>query len=126
MSTPADRLAAETYVSLETFKKDGTGVPTPVWVAGLDGKLVVVTDGSSYKVKRLRRNGRVRVAPCDVRGKLRGDWVEGTCVILEDPARAQAAYQALRAKYGWQFAMLDLGAKLSGSFKRRKYLEITV
>lgn len=126
MSTIAERLAAETYVSLESFKKDGTGVPTPVWVAGVGGKLVVVTDGTSYKVKRIRRNPRVRVAPCSARGAVRGEWVEGTCRFLEDPAQAQVAYQALRAKYRWQFVLLDVGAKISGSFKRRMYLEITV
>lgn len=126
MSTIAERLSAETYVSLESFKKDGNGVATPVWVAGVGGKLVVVTDGTSYKVKRIRRNARVRVAPCSARGAVRGEWVEGTCRILEDADQAHVAYQALRTKYGWQFAMLDMGAKISGSFKRRVYLEISV
>ena len=53
MSTPLD---GETYISLETFRKDGSGVKTPVWAAALDGKLVVMTDGTSHKVKRLRSN----------------------------------------------------------------------
>src|ERR1700729_2183968 len=46
--------AAERYISLETFKRDGGGVKTPVWAAPLDGALVVFSAGDSFKVKRLR------------------------------------------------------------------------
>ena len=53
MGTPLDK---ERFISLETFKKNGDGVKTPVWSAPLDGKLVVFTAGGSYKVKRLRNN----------------------------------------------------------------------
>jgi hypothetical protein len=125
-TTDSRALADEPYISIESFKKDGGGVKTPVWCAPLDGKIVVVTDGTSYKVKRVRRNPKVRVAPCDARGNVRGAWATGECVIIEDQARAERAHQALRDKYGWQVKLLDLGAKLSGRIKRRAYLEITV
>jgi PPOX class probable F420-dependent enzyme len=118
-------LAHERYINLETFKKDGTGVKTPVWVAALDGKLVIVTGGDSFKVKRIRNNEKVRAAPCDARGKLRGAWVEGTAKIVDDPAFVVRAHAALRKKYGIQFMLLDLGAAISGRIKGRAYLEVT-
>jgi len=127
MATPdSPALAKETYINLESFKKDGGGVKTPVWCAGLDGKIVVLTDGTSYKVKRIRRNPKVRVAPCDMRGEVRGPWVEGECQVIEDPAHAERAHRALRDKYGWLFRLTDAASRLAGRIGRRAYLEITV
>jgi PPOX class probable F420-dependent enzyme len=127
MPTPdATALAAERYINIESFKMDGGGVKTPVWCAGLDGKLVVVTDGTSFKVKRIRRNARVRLAACDGRGKVRGEWVEASAVIMDDAERAARAHQALQAKYGLQVSVLDFFSTLFGRKKRRAYLEITV
>lgn len=120
----AGPLADETYVNLETFKVDGTGVRTPVWVAPLDDTLVVFTDGTSYKVRRIRRNSRVRVAACDVRGGNNGPWSEGICVVMDDGAREARAYEALREKYGWQMRVVDLVSWLGGRIGRRAVLEI--
>ncbi len=127
MGTSESRaLADERYINIESFKKDGGGVKTPVWCAPLDGKIVVVTDGTSYKVKRVRNNPKIRVAPCDARGGVRGAWVDAECHIIEDPERKQRAHEALKQKYGWQVWILDMGAKISGRIGRRAYLEITV
>jgi PPOX class probable F420-dependent enzyme len=123
MTTPLDDAR---YVSLETFRKDGTGVKTPVWAAPLDGRLVVFSEGASYKVKRLRNNPKMRVAACDVRGKVRGEWIEGTGRILENPEDIARALKALRAKYGFQSAVTDFFARLTGRFERRAYLELTL
>lgn len=120
------RLGKESFINIESYRRDGGGVKTPVWCAELDGKLVVVTDGTSYKVKRIRRNPKVRVAPCDARGGLRGEWVEGECHIIEDAERAKRAHATLQAKYGWQFRLLDFGSWLSRRMKRRAYLDISV
>jgi PPOX class probable F420-dependent enzyme len=124
MAEPSTPLGNERYINLETFRKDGTGVKTPVWAAPLDGRLVVFTDGTSYKVKRLRNNPKVRAAACDARGNVRGDWLEGTARILDDEAHIARAGKALRAKYGWQLAGLDFFSRLAGRIKRRAYLEI--
>ena len=94
--TPLD---AERYINLETFRKDGTGVKTPVWAAALDGRLVVFTDGTSYKVKRLRANPAIKAAACDVRGNVRGAWHDGTARIrhwTHRPARVRDGCQAGR------------------------------
>jgi uncharacterized protein len=121
--TPLD---AERYINLETFKKDGAGVKTPVWAAPLDGKLVVFTDGTSYKVKRLRRNPAIRAAPCDVRGNVKGAWLDGTGRILEADADKARAMVALRRKYGWQIRVLDVFSWLGRRIGRRAYLELTI
>lgn len=120
----APPLAREKYINLETFKKDGTGVKTPVWAAPLDGTIVVFSAGDAYKVKRLRRDPRVRAAACDVRGKVRGEWIEGTGRIIEDPAHVERAHAAMRSKYGWQMAVGDFFAGITGRTKRRAWIEL--
>src|SRR5580704_7783028 len=68
MAQPSfQELAAARYVSLMTFRRNGIGVPTPLWIAPHDGKLYAVTDGTSAKMKRLRATDRVRLAACDAR-----------------------------------------------------------
>lgn len=119
-----EALAAESYISLATFRRTGASVETPVWVARLDGKLYVVTDGTSAKVKRLRASKRVRVAACDVRGRVRGEWYEGSGRIVREARLITRAHGALHEKYGWQMWLLDAGARLFGRFARRAYLEI--
>ena len=123
----ADRtpLDAEQYINLETFKKDGTGVKTPVWAAALDGKLVVITNGTSYKVRRLQNNPRLRAAGCDARGNVHGPWYEGTAKIL-DEAGALRADAVLAKKYGLPYRALRLAQAISGRKKHRTYLEIAI
>ncbi|MET7706097.1 PPOX class F420-dependent oxidoreductase [Micromonospora sp. NPDC005413] len=70
--TTLDRLSAEKYILLTTFRKDGRAVPTPVWAVRDGEALAVWTRADSGKVKRIRRNGEVTVAPCDVRGRPHG------------------------------------------------------
>src|SRR3954447_20071202 len=103
MSDNGTKLDDERYISLETFRKDGSGVKTPVWAAALDGKLVIVTDGTSFKVKRLRANSKCRIAGCDARGKsIHTDWHDATCRILDDASQIERAHHVLKEKYGWQ------------------------
>lgn len=77
-----DQLKHEKYISLVTFRKDGTAVATPVWFAEREGRLYVMTRSDSGKVKRLRRNAQVRVAPATIRGSVTGAAVEGTARVL--------------------------------------------
>lgn len=121
--TPLDTAS---YISLGSFKKDGSVVQTPVWVAPLDGKLVVYTLRETYKVKRVRRNPAVRVAKCDVRGNVLGEWFEGTCRVVEDKEHEKRAYAAFREKYGLMQRLGDVMSTISGRIKRRVILEITL
>ena len=96
-------LQGRKYFNIETFRKNGQGVRTPVWFAGEpeDGapeKLYVYSTADSGKAKRIRNNGRVRVSPCDVRGKLLGEWVEARAEIVTG-AEAEHGMTLLNKKY---------------------------
>ena len=106
--------AGQKYLNLETFKKDGTGVKTPLWFAESDGKFYVYTTADSWKVKRLRHNSRVRIAPCDMRGNLKGTWVEAQAQVV-DEAEARRGHQLLDAKYGWLKKIGNFFGKLRGN-----------
>ena len=123
MGTPFDR---DPYVCLLSYKRDGTGIATPVWAAPLDGKLVVFTLRDTFKVKRIRRNPNVRVARCSMSGKLLGPWLNGTCVVVKDAAEVARAYAALDAKYGWKMRLGTLFRRIFGGLEKRLILAITL
>ncbi len=119
-------LRDQPYLSLATFRRSGKAVETAVWFAAADTKLYVFTAGDSGKVKRLRNSPRSRVAPCDVRGRVLGDWTDARTHIVEDPTSVETAYAALRAKYGLQMHITDLLSRLTGRYAKRAILEIQV
>jgi hypothetical protein len=112
------------YLSLATFRADGSEVATPVWYVAIDGRLYVVSAGDAGKVKRLRRSSRARVAPCDARGGVRGRWRDATARVVTDPSTIAQADAAMRLKYGWQKRLLDTFSRLSGRYHRRAWIEI--
>jgi len=118
--------ARERYVSLATFRRNGAEVRTPIWFAVIDQRLWMMTGGETGKVKRLRNNPRVRVAPSDVRGIVHGPWRDGTARIAADPREIAEARAMLRAKYGWQATLLDVVSRLSGRIRRRVWLEVAL
>src|SRR4030095_10666582 len=80
-------MAKEKYISLTTFKRDGTPVATPVWVVSDDGRrLLVWTGASTWKGTRIRRDPQVRVAASDFKGKTRGETYDGVARLLDDSA----------------------------------------
>lgn len=112
------------YLNLATFRRNGTPVETPVWFAEYEGIYYAFSAGDAGKVKRLRNSPRVMVAPCDVRGKPDGEWIEGSAWIVNDVSDRNAAFRALREKYGWQMRMLDVGAALAGRIGKRAVIAI--
>ncbi|MCC6640566.1 MAG: PPOX class F420-dependent oxidoreductase [Deltaproteobacteria bacterium] len=120
------RLDRESYVSLETRRRDGRRVQTPVWFAAHDGRLYVFTEGRAGKVKRLRNFPELRLAPCSVRGKVHGEWIAGTGRVVSDSLIVAAAYAALRRKYGLLMATADFFSRLTGRMAGRAILEIEV
>jgi PPOX class probable F420-dependent enzyme len=93
MTIPAD-LGGSRYVSLTTFRRDGTAVATPVWQAVRGDEMFVVSEAGAGKVKRIRNNGRVVVTVCDFRGRIApgAASAEGTARLLdEDGTRAGRA-----------------------------------
>jgi uncharacterized protein len=97
-TSPLRALEGEKYLSLTTFRRDGTAVATPVWFVADEGRLLVWSFASSHKVKRLRRDGRVRVAACDFRGTVHGPSWAGSARILP-PSTSAPVQRLLRNKY---------------------------
>lgn len=126
-ATPAE-LRAANYINLETFKRDGAGVRTPVWFAEEGGTLYVFSAAvgrrGSGKVKRVRNQARARVAACGVFGGLRGEWHEAEARELTAPEAVAAARAALRRKYGWRMGLMDLGRRLGLPEPKRAWLAI--
>ena len=96
MDSPA--LAKEPFVSITTFRDDGTPVSVPVWCAADDGSLLVFTAADSWKVKRIRRDPHVRLAPCSARGTPRGPAVDADASLMVETTTVEAL---LARKYGW-------------------------
>jgi hypothetical protein len=124
MNTPVLDPARERYVSLATFRRDGREVRTPVWIAGEQGVFYVFSAPAVGKVKRIRANGRARLAACTMRGVVTGPWLDARARLVDDPVVVAVALRALRAKYGLAMRVGDLLAKLSGRFDQRVYIEI--
>lgn len=117
-------ISSARYVNLATFRRDGREVRTPVWMAEAGGRHFVFTSRAVGKVKRLRRDPRLRLAVCDMRGALQSEWLEGRAAFVNDPTTLALGYRALRSKYGWQMRLIDLGSWLSGRLNQRELIEI--
>jgi PPOX class probable F420-dependent enzyme len=104
------------YISLESFRKTRVGVRTPVWFAAdpaAPALFYVYSEADAGKVKRIRNNQHVRVAPCSMRGNLRGAWVDGQAHLI-DGAEAEKGQELLRQKYGWMKRTGDFFSRLMG------------
>ena len=104
------------YLNLESYRKTGAAVATPVWFADDGNELYIYSLADAGKVKRIRNNPRVRVMPCDFRGGSKGDWVDATARII-DGAEADKAQRLLDKKYG---LMKKIGNIYSGIMKRAR------
>ena len=109
-------LARERFVSITTFKRDGTAVSTPVWVTGDNGNLLVISEADSWKVKPIRRDGHIRITPCTARGALRGEPIEADATIHGDTGKVE---KLLEEKYGlWYRAYMSF-ASLARKLRRQ-------
>jgi PPOX class probable F420-dependent enzyme len=91
-----DRRFTGKYLSLTSFKRDATGVATPVWFVIDDGRLLVKTGRDSFKVKRIQGNPAVMIAPCSASGRLRGEPVPAQPQVL--PPGQQGPVERLMAR----------------------------
>jgi uncharacterized protein len=112
MSTNSStQFANQKYLNMETYRKTGKPVATPVWFAEESGTLYVYSLANAGKVKRIRNNPKVRIVPCDLRGKPKGEWVEAKARIL-DEGGAALGHKLLNKKYGWMKRIGDAFSKL--------------
>ena len=132
MAGDAERVAAlakERYISLTTFRRDGTTASTPVWVVSDDAQRLLVWSGATtWKVKRIRRDPRVRVAASDARGNIRGEQIDATARLL-GPGAGDLVQGLLRQKYGLLKRSLDAFNSLMRLISRKpksqsEYIEI--
>ncbi len=109
------------YAQLTTFRKDGTAVPTPIWFAPDEDKLYVMTPASTGKIKRIRNNGRVLLAPCTASGKVVGEPVEAQAHELPTSENSRAL-AALTRKYGFLYRVFTFFQNMRKM--ERTYIEI--
>ncbi|CAN5711904.1 PPOX class F420-dependent oxidoreductase [soil metagenome] len=108
-------IAAETYMSLTTFRRSGAEVATPVWVVGLtDGRIGFWTAMGTGKTQRLAHDARVVVRPCDRRGNVAegGPSYAGTATLVQSGAAFLEVQGRVRAKYGVMTTVARLLARL--------------
>jgi PPOX class probable F420-dependent enzyme len=127
MSTPDSfsALQGHNFMSLTTFRKTGVGVATPVWFVDVGGKLYVLTGLTSGKIKRIRNNPCVTVAPSSYNGKVLGQPVDARARILP-PEDFDMVNCALNRKYGWQKRLFELTRVFRRSSEEPVCLEITL
>lgn len=101
-----EEVRAHKRTLLATFRRSGVVVATPVWAAESDGRFYVRSERTAGKIKRLRNDSRVLVAPCTVRGKPLGAPLEATASVL-GPECEQIAEQALVRRYGLGRALFE-------------------
>jgi uncharacterized protein len=106
-----DTLAHSSYAMVTTFRKDGRAVGTPVWIVPYQNGLGIWTVSTFGKVKRIRRDPRVTVATCDVRGNNVGHATEGRASILDD-AGTEGVRGAIRRKYGFMGRIVLWGSRI--------------
>jgi PPOX class probable F420-dependent enzyme len=100
MSNPYKPFEKQKYLNIETFRKNGEGVRTPVWFVQDGEVLYARTMANSGKVKRIRNNGQVKIAPCKMDGALLGDWQPASAREVDDSEIDRKVDQLLDKKYG--------------------------
>ncbi len=91
---------SQQYLNLESFRKNGAAVKTPVWFVQDGDAIFVRTLANSGKVKRIRNNKQVNIAPCKVDGKLLGEWYPAQIQEITDPDTYKKVDHLLDRKYG--------------------------
>jgi PPOX class probable F420-dependent enzyme len=103
------------YLNIETVRKNGQAVKTPVWFAQDGETLLIWTQADSGKAKRIRRNSKVRVVPSTMAGEPVGKWINATASADDSPEAIKYVSEKFSKKYGMQFSMFGLLGKARGA-----------
>jgi uncharacterized protein len=103
------------YMAVKSFKKNGEGVITPVWVCKVGEKLFIWTSADSWKVKRIRNRADVQICSSDGRGNPKGEWVKAQAVIRDEASISEQVRNAMIKKYGLLFQFFNMMGKIYGS-----------
>jgi uncharacterized protein len=106
------------------MRRDGRAVQTPTWFANIDDGYYVFSAANAGKVKRLRHTNAVRIAFCDMRGNVTGEWYETVATLVDDRVLGKEAHRELRSKYGWQMLIANVFSTLSGRLNKRQFIRI--
>ena len=113
MSDKVNALSELKYINLETFRKNGNGVKTPVWFVTENDKIFVITRESTGKVKRLANNSQVNLAPCTFKGDIQGEWMSGKAKLVTGD-EAKNAIKLRKKKYGFKALLAGFMTKAKG------------
>ena len=105
------------YLNIETFRKSGVGVKTPIWFAREGDMLYLWTGADTAKVKRIRNKADVNIAPCTASGAITGEWVGALASVDGSDAAVQHVVSLLHAKMGFKFTIFKA---LEGFIERLK------
>jgi uncharacterized protein len=119
-----EEISQARYILLTTFTKDGRPKPTPIWAAPDGNRLLVITEGDSWKVKRIRNTPRVTLAVCDMKGNPKSKPIEATAAVL-DSSQTGMVYDAIGERYGIVGKVFNLFSKtLRGGMRKNVGLEL--
>lgn len=124
-------LGRQRYISITTYRRDGSPVATPVWVTGSGGRLYVWTGARTGKARRIRANPQVTLAPCTARGNPTGPAVPATADVVALADRPEI-WPLFLAKYGLQLRAIMWSGRVSRMLRResapaeRVFLELTL
>ena len=110
-------LGRERYISLTSYRRDGSAVATPVWVVADGRRLYVWTGWGTGKVRRIRANPAVTMAPCTARGRLTGPVAPAKAAIVAMADRPDV-WPMFQAKYGVQIRAIRWGSRLRRALRR--------
>lgn len=117
MNDKLEQFAGQKYLNIETFRKNGQGVKTPVWFAQDGETLHVWTQAGTGKAKRIRRDGSVRIAPSTVSGETLGEWIPAQAQVDDSSEAIRHVKKLLAEKYGVTFHIYDFIGRMRGSTK---------
>ena len=108
-------ISNQKYLSLETLRKNNSVVQTPVWFVIYKDMIHVVTREDTGKIKRLRNNNKVRIALCNFKGDVKGQWVSGI-VAFSSTEDMQKVLELRREKYGFIERIARFASRNKGGF----------
>jgi uncharacterized protein len=115
MSANTQQFENESYLNLETYRKNGHPIVTPVWFIIKNNDIFVVTREKTGKVKRIKNNSVVRVAPCNFRGVLKGMWTPGTARFVDSQEKSDILKRRSK-KYGIKAKIANILSIRKGNY----------
>jgi len=118
----------EKYINLATQRKDGTFVNTPVWFTKDEqsNDYFIFSAGEAGKVKRIRNFSSVKVAICNFKGDLRGDWESAQAELIDEEDSITRAYGQFQRKYSVSLKVINFFSRLFGKYKKRQIIKFNL